>query len=57
MAPGPAVDPSPVVESPLDSMRGRVEVAAAFQQWLRENGHTDRAHCPGCAAYYGHNDA
>jgi hypothetical protein len=37
-------------------MRGHVEVAAAFQQWLLENGHTDRGHCPGCAAYYGHKD-
>ena len=57
MVTGPAGNPSRVVESPLDSMRDRVEVAAAFQQWLRENGHTDRGHCCGCAAYYSHKDA
>ncbi|HLH22460.1 MAG TPA: hypothetical protein VK066_08045 [Chloroflexota bacterium] len=56
MATGSTADPYRVVESPLDSMRDRVEVAAAFQRWLQENGHTDRGHCPGCAAYYGHHD-
>jgi len=56
MAISPANDRSRGVESPLDSMRERVEVTAAFQQWLHDNGHTDRSHCPGCAAYYGHRD-
>ena len=56
MATGPANDLSRGVESPLDSMREHVEVTAAFQQWLHENGHTDRGHCSGCAAYYGHKD-
>src|SRR4051812_21215861 len=43
MATGPANDHSRGVESPLDSMREHVEVTAAFQQWLHENGHTDGA--------------
>lgn len=40
------------VASPFDSMRDHVEVVAPFERWLRENGHTDRAHCSGCEAYY-----
>ncbi|HZS00804.1 MAG TPA: hypothetical protein VFE37_18950 [Chloroflexota bacterium] len=57
MATGPAGDHPRGLESPLDSMRDRVEVAAAFQRWLLENGHTHGDHCPGCAAYYGHQDS
>jgi hypothetical protein len=45
-----------VPASPFDSMRERVEVAAAFQRWLHENGHTDQEHCSGCAAYYARKD-
>ena len=40
------------VASPFDSMRDHVEVVAPFERWLRENGHTHRAHCSGCEAYY-----
>jgi hypothetical protein len=57
MAAGSAGDPSHGVESPFDSMRDRVEVAAAFAQWLLENGHTERGHCSGCDAYYRHTEA
>ena len=39
--------------SPFDSMRDRVDVVTPFERWLRENGHTHRAHCSGCEAYYG----
>jgi hypothetical protein len=39
--------------SPFDSMRDHVDVVTPFERWLRENGHTHRAHCSGCEAYYG----